>query len=64
MSGETLTVTQRLDMMKRDVRCPECRLNWWLHPPAKIHDSDQVRCVECKSVYPLATLTPENSNDR
>lgn len=45
-----------LDNMRQNARCPECRCNWWLHPPAKLTCSEEVRCVQCKSVYPLAIL--------
>lgn len=34
------------------VRCPSCRMNWTLFPPAKCAGSDHVRCVECKSTFP------------
>jgi hypothetical protein len=32
-------------------RCPSCRLNWRLFPPAQISGLPMVRCIECKCVY-------------
>jgi hypothetical protein len=34
------------------MRCPHCRISWFLFPPAKVHGTDIVRCIECKTTYP------------
>lgn len=47
--GEGATTTLEGEMRKK---CPSCGLNWWLNPPAKVYGSEQVRCVECKGVFP------------
>ena len=58
-------------------RCPHCRLNWTLFPPARIDEEaevdghkhwrpgPQVRCVECKSVFNFADTpnTPQILDD-
>jgi len=37
-------------------RCPDCRCNWNISPPARIHNGSgfhtgDCRCVNCKRVY-------------
>jgi hypothetical protein len=42
-------------------KCPYCRLNWGVYPPAKIDGAGNlVRCVECKQVY--GSLDDMNKN--
>lgn len=42
-------------------RCPHCDLHWGYNPPALIAGTDQVRCIECKTVYALSEALKENA---
>jgi len=33
------------------IQCPDCGINWWLFPPARVHGSELRRCIECKRIY-------------
>lgn len=36
---------------KLSEKCPLCGCNWFISPPVQIHNSTDVRCVNCEEVY-------------